>query len=77
MPFNSVTEDSSGEADKECAGFSVFNCMLAILRVLLNLTHENSKFTIYNLLGDINLLIYLSISVVKCQKDLFEHIKIL
>jgi hypothetical protein len=27
--------------DKECPGFTIFSCLLSILRVLLNLTHDN------------------------------------
>ena len=42
LPFNEV--GVGGETvDKECVGYTLYSCMLAILRVLLNLTHESSK----------------------------------
>lgn len=32
---------STGKVDKESFGWVVYSCILAILRVLLNLTHDN------------------------------------
>ena len=42
LPFNEVGVNDEF-VDKHCVGYSLYSCMLAILRVLLNLTHENSK----------------------------------
>jgi len=35
-----VTE-SNGKVDKDCQGYTLLSCMLATLRVLLNITHDN------------------------------------
>ncbi|KAK2187106.1 hypothetical protein NP493_179g03007 [Ridgeia piscesae] len=40
LPFNEVGVNDES-VDKHCVGYSLYSCMLAILRVLLNLTHEN------------------------------------
>lgn len=37
-------KDATGKVDKESFGWVVYSCILAILRVLLNLTHDNGKF---------------------------------
>jgi len=33
----------SEKVDKDSTGYVVYSCVLAILRVLLNLTHDNGK----------------------------------
>ena len=43
LPFNDVIVDKNDKPDKECIGFIVFSCMTCALKVLLNLTHDNSK----------------------------------
>ena len=43
LPFNEVIVDKNDKPDKECIGFIVFSCMTCALKVLLNLTHDNSK----------------------------------
>merc|ERR1712168_503977 len=41
LPSNIVSVDGEGKTDKCCTGFVLFSCILSILRVLLNLTHNN------------------------------------
>ena len=45
LPFNEVIVDKNEKPDKECIGFIVFNCMTCALKVLLNLTHDNSEYS--------------------------------
>lgn len=41
MPFNEVEVDREQKVNKDCPGYTIYNCMLSVLRVLLNLTHDN------------------------------------
>ena len=34
----------TGKVDKESIGWVVYSCILSVLRVLLNLTHENGEY---------------------------------
>ena len=40
LPFNSV-KLKGDKADPDCVGFTIMSCMLATLRVLINLTHDS------------------------------------
>ena len=44
LPFNEVVVDENDKPDKDCIGYIVFSCMTCALKVLLNLTHDNSKW---------------------------------
>ena len=52
LTFNNL-EEVGGKVNKDCAGYTVFNTLLAVIKVLLNLTHDNSKLTpsVYICLG--------------------------
>ncbi len=44
MPFHEVEVDEENKPNKECDGYIVFSCMTCAFKVLLNLTHDNSKY---------------------------------
>lgn len=49
MPSYKMLENvEENKALKELPGYTVLTCMLAVLRVLLNVTHENRKFLFEN-----------------------------
>ncbi|KAK2147650.1 hypothetical protein LSH36_543g04009 [Paralvinella palmiformis] len=41
MPFNEVATGRDQKVNKDCPGYTIYSCMLSVLRVLLNLTHDN------------------------------------
>ena len=46
MPFNEVEVNRDRKVNKECAGYIIYSCMLSVLRVMLNLTHDNGMLSL-------------------------------